>query len=73
MRIARQYEIKSSFAVDYVVNSQNKIVAISTMGILFCIDELPKDVIKLTCLRYGLRPYLCSPAVMMSVWEDDED
>ena len=74
MRIAREYEIKSNYQIDYVVNGKNgTIVAVATMGILFCIDECPIDVVALTCLTYGLRLYRCNPVEMMSVWQDDDN
>lgn len=73
MRIAREYKIKSNYQIDYIVNGKNNIVAIATMGILFCIDECPIDVVELICLAYGLRLYRCNPVEMMSVWQDDTD
>lgn len=73
MKIVRDYEIKGNYYVDYVVDGRDKIVAVATMGILFCIDECPVDVITLVCLTYGLRIHRCNPVEMMSAWQDDEN
>ena len=73
MRIARDYEIKENYYISYIVDGNDNIVAVATMGILFCIDECPIDVVALTCLTYGLRLYRCNPVEMMSVWQSDDD
>ena len=73
MKIAREYEIKENYWVSYIVDGKDKIVAVATMGILFCIDECPIDVVALTCLTYGLRLHRCNPVEMMSVWQSDDD
>lgn len=73
MKIVREYEIKENYYVSYVIDGNSNIVAVATMGILFCIDECPIDVITLVCLTYGLRLYRCNPVEMMSVWQDNDD
>lgn len=71
MKITREYEIKENYYVAYVVDGRDNIVAVATMGILFCIDECPIDVVALICLTYGLRLHRCNPVEMMSVWQDE--
>lgn len=73
MKITKDYEIRENYYISYVVDGKDTIVAVATMGILFCIDECPIDVAALTCLTYGLRLYRCNPVEMMGVWQSDND